>query len=644
MSGICGIFYTDGKSVPQEILDEIMTTLSHRGVDGSGVWREGTVGLGHQMLHTTPESLHETLPFKDSSANLVITADARIDNRNELFEALGIPYADRVGMPDSTLILKAYEKWGEDCPKHLLGDFAFAIWDGRKQQLFCARDHMGFKALYYHHSHRFFVFASEIKGILAVPDVPRQLNEIAVADFLVCNQHDLEITFYEEIVRLPPAHILMLRSERIKTKRYWTPELSEELRLPSNGEYAEALRELMFQAVHCRMRSNFPVGVMLSGGLDSSSVACIAARRLREEGKRLIAVSSALPENYSGIEKDEREFVEEVRSRENNIDVEYVLAEGVTPFDDLEGLFQRIDQPSMNVFYYMFDALYRTSRKHGVRMLLSGFGGDMAASFSGKGYMAQLASIGHWLELAHMVQKRATVEGLSRWALLKSEVLSVLAPSLIRRFYHLIRRRPSNTDWISRSAIHPSFAQHIDIKNRSRMNGHSLVAYTLPDTRVMLCNAVSPTNLTSSIEDMANSHAIFGQEQLHPLLDRRIVEFCLAVPPEQFMQNGWRRSLIRHAMEGILPPKVQWRSSKHPFTPDYHSRMLTVRSEVLQFLSEKYDEDQLLPYVDRTKIERQLNRVQPVKGWNDWEIDSQIIVGLGVMVLRFEHWFHQRTE
>ena len=180
MSAVVGIFYLDERPVAASELNEMLESLAHRGPDGSGAWREGATGLGHRMLWTTPESLHERLPLADQTGKLAITADARIDNRQELIHLLGV--ADRPAEPisDSQLILAAYEKWGEQCVERLLGDFAFAIWDGRRQSLFCARDPLGVKHFYYYYSPgRAFVFASELKALLRLPFVPRRLNELA---------------------------------------------------------------------------------------------------------------------------------------------------------------------------------------------------------------------------------------------------------------------------------------------------------------------------------------------------------------------------------------------------------------------------------------------------------------------------------
>src|SRR4028118_649697 len=164
MSAIAGIYYLDGRPVDCADLGRMVDTLAHRGPDGADVWCEESVGLGHRMLWTTPESLLEKLPLVDQTGNLVITADARIDNRDELIEVLGLTDHPAEKITDSQLILAAYERWGDRCPEYLLGDFAFAIWDRRQQQLFCARDHMGVKPFYYYHSDRLLVFASEIRS------------------------------------------------------------------------------------------------------------------------------------------------------------------------------------------------------------------------------------------------------------------------------------------------------------------------------------------------------------------------------------------------------------------------------------------------------------------------------------------------
>ena len=286
MSAIAGIFYLDNRPVDCADLGRMLDTLAHRGPDGADVWFEESVGLGHRMLWITPESLLEKLPLVNQTDDFVITADARIDNRDELIAALGLSDRPTEKITDSQLILAAYEQWGKKCPEYLLGDFAFAIWDGYQQQLFCARDHFGVKPFYYYYrSNQSFIFASEMKALLCLPEVPRQVNEVRIADFLALMMEDKAITTYQDLLRLPPAHSILVSQEGIRLWSYWSLDPGRELRLESDEAYAEAFRDIFTEAVRCRLRTAFPIGSQLSGGLDSSSVTCMAWKLLAQAGK-----------------------------------------------------------------------------------------------------------------------------------------------------------------------------------------------------------------------------------------------------------------------------------------------------------------------------------------------------------------------
>ncbi len=278
MSAIVGIYYLDNRPVNSLHLDHMLKSLAHRGPDGAEAWQEGPIGLGHGRLWTTPESVQEKLPLVNKTGDFILTADARIDNRNELIAALEVTDRPSHEITDGELILRAYERWGEYCPEKLLGDFAFALWDRRRQVLFCARDPFGVKPFYYYHSDRIFAFASEIKALLCLPEVPRRLNEVRVADYLLSILEDKVITFYWEIFRLPPGHGMTVGRERVLIRSYWSLDPTYAIRYDSNEEYAEAFHDLFREAVCCRLRSAFPIGSTLSGGLDSSSVVCMARK------------------------------------------------------------------------------------------------------------------------------------------------------------------------------------------------------------------------------------------------------------------------------------------------------------------------------------------------------------------------------
>ena len=277
MSGIVGIINLDGQPVERLLLRRLTEFLAYGGPDAQEVWTEGPVGLGHAMLRTTFESEHERQPYS-LDGRVWITADARIDGRAELIRKLaGKGCGLLKDIPDPEIILQAYRVWGEDCVRHLLGDFAFAIWDGPHRRLFCARDHSGIKPFFYARVKDCFVFSNSLDCLRQHPQVSDELNELAIADFLLFdfNQEPATTTF-TDIQRLPAAHSAVLRDGTFRTRRYWTLPFSGPIRYKQQSDYVEHFIELLQQAVADRLRTR-RVGVLMSGGLDSSTVASQAA-------------------------------------------------------------------------------------------------------------------------------------------------------------------------------------------------------------------------------------------------------------------------------------------------------------------------------------------------------------------------------
>ena len=289
MSGIVGIWNVDGRPIDPDSLGKMMERIRYRGPDGSATWIDGSVGLGHQRLCTTPESLHEYLPLQSADGNVCLTADARVDNREELRQGLEARGVRLRTDTDAELILGAYEVWGEECPIHILGDFAFALWDRRRQQLFCARDIVGTKPIYYHFDGQAFRFASIASALFADGTVSRKPNKATMFLYLL-GEPVLGDTLYEGIYRLRPASQLVVRDGQLRTKRYWNGDPQREIRYGSEAEYAEHFLAIFREAVRVRLRSQAPVGATLSGGLDSPSVVCMAQALINEGALSLARV------------------------------------------------------------------------------------------------------------------------------------------------------------------------------------------------------------------------------------------------------------------------------------------------------------------------------------------------------------------
>lgn len=272
MSGIVGIFHLDSGPVDRLLLRRMTEFLAFRGPDAQEIWSAGPVGFGHAMLRTTNESVRERQPAS-LDGQVWITADARIDGRLDLVRELQLEGRDcSEATPDPELILHAYHVWGERCVERLLGDFAFAIWDGRHRRLFCGRDHFGVKPFYYAQVGNCLVFSNTLDCLRLHRSASDKLNVLAVADFLLFGSNqELDSTIFADLRRLRPAHTLTWSQGDFHTHRYWTLPIEDPISYQRADEYVEHFRELLRRAVRDRLRTNC-VGVFMSGGLDSTTL------------------------------------------------------------------------------------------------------------------------------------------------------------------------------------------------------------------------------------------------------------------------------------------------------------------------------------------------------------------------------------
>jgi asparagine synthase (glutamine-hydrolysing) len=389
LSGIGGLLRFDGEQVARRDLERMANALRPHGPDRAEVMVAGNIGLVHVLMRMTPEDQLDRQPWRGPSG-AVITADLRLDNRDGVLARLGIAPQEALAWPDSRVVLAAWEKFGDAVWPILHGPFAVSIWDPRSRALTLARDHIGLNVVMWHKSERFFAFATLPKGLFALPDVPRELNEEKFADFLVLNHADHATTIYRNIFRLPPAHVAAVKADGAVTlRRYWSTADIMPIRLASDAAYADGLREVLDRAVRRQMRSAHPLGCYLTGGLDSSAVAALAARALAEKGQRLVAFTQVPREGFDGWPprgryNDETPYVEAIRERLGNVDVTYVRNNEYDDFDDLERFFLMLEGPVRNpVNLGWMMAIPRLARAQGRRVLLGGQLGNYTISWFG---------------------------------------------------------------------------------------------------------------------------------------------------------------------------------------------------------------------------------------------------------------------
>jgi len=458
--------------------------------------------------------------------------------------------------------------------------------------LFCARDHFGVKPFYYHHRpERLFAFASEIKGLLVVPEIPKRLNETRVADYLLPLLEDKAITFYEDIVRLPPAHQMTVGRGGVRIEQYWALDPARERRLGSDAEYAAAFRELFTDAVRCRLRSAFPVGSLLSGGLDSSSVACTARALRAPEGGGPLHTFSAVFDDVPVC--DEHCFIDAVLAG-GGFEAHYVRGDRLSPLADLDGVLDQQDEAFYAPNLFLHWGLYGAARDAGVRILLDGLDGDSTVSH-GLGRLAELARAGRWLTLARELRRLSRHFDASPWRFFRFHVVRRIAPAPVRRLWRLLRghRGPS---WNPPATIGSAFARRSNVDARVRaLRGDGVEA--IPSERADHHRVLTQGLVPFALEVADRAAAAFGLEPRYPFFDKRLAEFCLALPADQKLRDGWTRFVLRGAMAGILPEAVRWRGGKSDLSPNFVRALLGAQTAALQEVV-LGDSAAIAPYVD----------------------------------------------
>lgn len=567
MSGIVGIFRRDGAPVQPENVRSMLEAISHRGPDRSEVWNAGPVGLGNCLLFTTPESLHETLPAKHPRAPFFIAADARIDNRSELCEALGLTLSET--LTDSALILEAYAKWGEKCPERLIGDFSFALWDEQNRKLFCAKDSAGIRSFYYFATRELFVFGSEIKALTRLQQVPAVLNETRVGDYLINLYEDRSITFYKDIFRLPPASALTVTRESLNVQIYWKLDPHREILMKDDDEYASAFREQFVEAVRCRTRSAFPIGSALSGGLDSSAIACTASKQVAAPLHTFSVIFPGMSEQDLKV-IDERKYIERVLES-GDFRPHYIHGDELSPMRDVERVHRHLDEANFAPNLYLHWAMYGSAQENGVRIFLDGLDGDTTVSH-GFEYLEELARSFRFRRLhseAKLLAKNLFGGSKTR-RILWNYCAKDVAPLWMFRAWRLLRGRVREVRANS-TLVAPQFTERLGLRNRAKQLSP---ARTYQTARAYHLKALNFSLYPHAMEMADKATAAFGVEARYPFFDRRLIEFCLALPATQKLGAGWNRVVFRRAMEGILPPEIQWRGSKGNLSPNFQRRLL----------------------------------------------------------------------
>jgi asparagine synthase (glutamine-hydrolysing) len=556
MSGIAGIVHFDGAPIKPGLVERMTGAMRSRGPDGIQHWHKGPAAFGQCMLRTTPESLREQQPLANEDQSLVLVLDGRVDNVEELRRELRARGAVLRDASDAELVLRAYEAWGEDCPRHIIGEFVFFIWDGRERRLFAARDAAGTRHFYYHAGNGWFGFASEIAGLLALERIEPRLNESRLLDYLVeeFDRDDEVGTFYQGISRMPAGHAMRVTGRGAQTWRYWDPADLPALRFQSQDECAEAFLDQLRIAVKCRLRSNGPVGAMLSGGLDSSSIVALTSKEFRDELQQPL-------QTYSLILEDRDKCLDWNCIREILKDdwLDPTVLTSAIARDACRHYVDRI--PDLNEPFGLSqgfaDALvYEAARQRGCRIVMDGMASDLLFYGSARS-MGAILREGMFGQIPDMFAAWRRHGGEGELRSLAWMVLHAIAPIGLRTVYRRLRDRyaPLSKDakFLHRGTARRFLASRTHERKRTGER-------SIPGGEQGGHAQYFTTGMLSFAHEVNGQNALSrGVEPRSPFSDRRVIEFAVRMPLEAKLYGPWYKKLLRTSMAGILPESVRWR-------------------------------------------------------------------------------------
>jgi asparagine synthase (glutamine-hydrolysing) len=530
--------------VEPALLERLTDFLSFRGPDAQRAWARGPVGFGHTLLRTAAESENEQQPFT-LDGNAWIVADARVDRRRELIAALQ-PHTRKHlnGIPDAELILCAYQVWGRNCVDHLIGDFVFAIWDDKIRRLFCARDHFGMKPFYYARTSHSLIFSNTLDCLRLHPGISDRLNDLAIADFLMFdNNENLSTTAFADILRLAPAHTLECSDGSVTTSRYWSlPEVTP-LDNVRPQECLDHFREVFDAAVADRLRAD-SAGLLLSGGLDSPTVAASIRRVLTRRGSPFdLRAYTHVHDRL--IPHEERHYAGLV-ARSLEIPIQFLVADDCRLYDHYDDPEFRTPEPAHFPMGFRDSNPFQEIAAFS-RTALTGYGGDPALASLLTAHFRRLFQARKFGRMITDAAGYLAAEGrLSRL---------YLRTRLRHRF-----GRKENTDFFP--WLDPELVKRLGLRDRWEQVGAE--APSSHSARPEGHAAVASPSWTATFEPLDAGILRSNIQVCHPFFDLRVLTFLLALPALPWCSD---KEILRRAARGVLPDAVRLRK-KSPLITD----------------------------------------------------------------------------
>lgn len=566
MSGIACLFHTDGSPTDPETIKAMTRAMAYRGPDGIAHWHDGQIALGHCQMHSTTESLEERQPLGNDAGSVVLAMDGYLTNCDELradLLARGARLRDR---SDAELVLRAYEEWGADCPRHIDGEYAFVLWDAARREVFCARDHQGLRPLLYHWDGETLLVASDAAAILAVLDERPPLNLGFLAEFMTGLFYSLDETIWKGVLRLDAAHAMRVGTVGPQNSRYWSLPLEVTLTYKRDEDYVDHYRALLEDCLRRAARTHKPLACDVSGGLDSSALFCLAAQMQRERRLPAPALNGYTLAGPVGSRADEIHFARDAAKAAG-----LPLREVPLYMPGLDW-FTNQAQTALDLPVVPNTAMCLTMQQamvaDGCRVNINGLGGDQW--LSGSGFYYQQAIMGGDIgRLFGSLRRDVADFGWSKAA--RMLLYFGLSPSLPPGL-----RKPLQQGWRTlrrdRSKMGPDLSWLAPEIQRELATRKQRCLDHWPESPLdrLKVQRISEGYLASMFDFNNRQFAQVGFEMRHPMLARAFAEFSVTTPEYTRRQGKADKLVHRAALGDILPDSIRKRTNKAEFSVTYY--------------------------------------------------------------------------
>ena len=548
MCGISGIFnFGKSKKIDPEILARMNQTMIHRGPDDSGIHHESFIGLTHRRLSIIDLSTGHQ-PMYNEDGSICIVFNGEIYNYDELqkeLQAKGHKFQSR---SDTETIIHCYEEYGNACVEKLRGMFAFAIWDSKQQKLFLARDRLGIKPLYYYHDNNSLIFASEIKAIIASGYIRPEVNIHVLDSYITLGYVPGPETLFKNIYKLLPAHTLCIHNGQIKINEYWDFAAISPQPM-SESDCCERLRELFHECVSSHLVSDVPLGVFLSGGIDSSAVVATMAQNVDQVETFTIGYRNA-------GEQNELDYAQIIAKQFKTKHHEFIL-EPTDFFESISKLLYFLEEPIVEAPAIALYHISKLAREH-VTVLLSGEGSDEI--FGGYPIYHRMQTIEYIHRMIPFTRKLSKILPFLRINEKERKYLDWLMLPLERRYFGVscdmtnsIKQKLYSDSFKSlnqKNGVEEIFQEYYNkVKDRDDLNKMLYV-----DTKTWL-----PDDLLTKADKMTMATSV---ELRVPFLDNKLVEFATSIPSTFKVKERICKYIFKKSMEGVLPDTIIYRKKR----------------------------------------------------------------------------------